>query len=71
MNVAGSLWGKVTTSDPSTYMENVGKIDTQGISGDVQLSSTRHRVVRAGVFFKWDASKSRAVIDGSWITVGT
>ena len=55
----------------NTSMENVGKIDTQGISGDVQLSSTRHRVVRAGVFFKWDASKSRAVIDGNWITVGT
>lgn len=53
----------------NTAMENLGKIDTKGLNGDVQLTPKRHRAPGAGIFFKWDQSKGKAVVEGSWIQV--
>jgi ABC-type branched-subunit amino acid transport system substrate-binding protein len=53
----------------NTAMENLGKVDAKGINGDVQLTPSRHRAPGSGIFFKWDQSKGKAVVEGNWIQV--
>jgi branched-chain amino acid transport system substrate-binding protein len=52
----------------NTALDNLGKVDVNGLNPDVQLTPTQHRTVTTGLYFHWDSGKSQEVPQGTWVS---
>jgi branched-chain amino acid transport system substrate-binding protein len=52
----------------NTALENVGKVDVNGLNPNVLLSPAQHRTVTTGLYFHWDTAKNQEVPQGTWVS---
>jgi ABC-type branched-subunit amino acid transport system substrate-binding protein len=59
-----------TASKLNSAIENVGKVDANGLNPDVSYSPTKHRAITSGILFRWDTGKGKELPIGGFIGGG-